>query len=77
MDEITILKNQAKKYLDTADEKTIRMVYAMLEVDSEKDWWDDLPAEAKKSIERGLDDIKKGKVTLHEDVMKKYRKWLS
>lgn len=77
MDEITILKNQAKKYLDSADEKTIRMVYAMLEVDSEKDWWDDLSADAKKSIERGLDDIKKGKVTSHEEVIKKYKKWLS
>jgi len=38
MDEATEMKNLAKKYLDTADEKTIKMVLAMLEVDAEKDW---------------------------------------
>lgn len=26
MDEVTILKNKAKEYLDNADEKTIRMI---------------------------------------------------
>lgn len=37
MDEVTILKNKAKEYLDNADEKTIKMVYAMLEVDAQND----------------------------------------
>jgi predicted transcriptional regulator len=46
-------------------------------VDAETDWWDDLSEEARKSIQRGLDDIKKGKVTPHNDLMKKYKKWLS
>ncbi len=76
MDEATEMKNLAKKYLDTADEKTIKMVLAMLEVDAEKDWWDDLPDDAKKSIERGLQDIENGRVTPHEEVMRKYKKWL-
>ncbi len=77
MDEVTIMKNQAKKYLDNADEKTIKMVYAMLEVDAEKDWWDDISDAAKKSIEQGLKDIEEGKVIPHKEAMKKYRKWLS
>ena len=41
MDEVTEMKNLAKKYLDNADEKTVKMVFAMLEVDAEKDWWND------------------------------------
>lgn len=77
MDEVSQMKKLAKKYLDNADEKTIKMVFAMLEVDAEKDWWEDLPDAAKKSIEQGLKDIEDGNVTLHKEVMKKYKKWLS
>ena len=77
MESVSEMKKLAKKYLDNADEKTIKMVYAMLEVDAEKDWWDDLPDAAKKSIGRGLSDIKNGKVSSHEEVLKKYKKWLS
>lgn len=77
MDEVSQMKKLAKKYLDNADEKTIKMVFAMLEVDAEKDWWDDIPNAAKKSIEQGLKDIEDGNVTPHKEVMKKYKKWLS
>lgn len=77
MNDIKTLKNRAKKYLDNADEKTIRMVYAMLEIEAESDWWDELPQDAKASIERGLKDIENGDVSPHEQVMKKYKKWLS
>lgn len=76
MDEVTIMKKKVKKYLDTADEKVVRMIYAMLEVNAEKDWWDDLSDEAKASIERGLKDAETGNVTPHKEVMKKYKKWL-
>ncbi|MDQ6902193.1 MAG: hypothetical protein M3139_04160 [Bacteroidota bacterium] len=71
------MKKQAKKYLDNADEKTVKMVYAMLEVDAQKDWWDDVSDEAKASIERGLKDVDAGKVVAHKSAMKKYNKWLS
>ena len=43
----------------------------------QKDLWDSLSNETKKSIERGLKDIEMGKVTPHKEVMKKYKKWLS
>ena len=52
------------------------MVYAMLEVDAEKDWWDDVSDEAKASVETGLKDAEAGRVTLHNEVMKKHKKWL-
>ncbi len=65
MKEIAFMKKQAKKYLDTADEKVVKMVYAMLEVDAQKDWWDDVSDEAKASIERGLKDAEAGRATSH------------
>ena len=77
MNNIALIKKQTKKYLVTADEKVVKMVYAMLEVDAQKDWWDDVSDEAKASIERGLKDAEAGRVTTHTDVMKKYKKWLS
>ena len=77
MKEIALMKKQVKKYLDTADEKIVKMVYAMLEVDAQKDWWDEVGDEAKASIERGLKDVEAGRVVLHKSAMKKYNKWLS
>lgn len=77
MDEVTIMKNKAKEYLDTADEKTVKMIYAMLEVDAQNDWWDNLPEPVKDSINRALKDVEHGKVTNNKEVMKKYEKWLS
>lgn len=71
------LRKEVKKYVDTADDKTLRMLHAMLSVERESDWWDDLGIEEKASIERGLKDAEAGRVRPHEAVMKKYQKWLS
>ncbi len=43
----------------------------------ENDWWDNVEDSAKESIEKGLQQAKAGNVIAHEDVMKKYKKWLS
>lgn len=71
-----ILRENVKKQIDYADEKALKMVRAMLEAKEEHDWWDDLSDGAKASIEQGLKDAKQGKLTPHEEVMKKYKKWL-
>ena len=74
MTEIGLLKKQAKKYIDTADEKVVKMIHAMLEVNAEKDWWDNVSESAKKSIKKGLKDTETSRVTFHKEVMKKYKK---
>ncbi len=71
------LRNQTKKFIDQADIKTVRMVYAMLEADKENDWWDSLEPKEKASIERGMKDAEEGRVYSHEAVMKKIKKWRS
>jgi predicted transcriptional regulator len=76
MKEVAVLRKEVKRYIDKADEKTLKMIQAMLEVEQESDWWDDLGEEAKASIERGLKDADAGRVTPHDVVMKKYKKWL-
>jgi predicted transcriptional regulator len=74
---VTILRKEVKRYIDTADEKVVKMIHAMLEVEQESDWWDELSDEAKTSIDKGLKDAQAGRVIPHDVVMKKYRKWLS
>jgi predicted transcriptional regulator len=41
-----------------------------------KDWWETISEAEKKSIDRGLNDIEKGKLTPHAKVRKNYEKWL-
>ncbi|MCG8701025.1 MAG: hypothetical protein MI922_23435 [Bacteroidales bacterium] len=36
------------------------------------DWWNDLSESQKAGIERGLNDIKKGRTVSHDDVKSKY-----
>lgn len=40
---------------------------------ADNDWWDDLTATQKAGIERGLDDIRGGRIISHEDVKRRYR----
>lgn len=43
----------------------------------EQDFWDQLPDFQKQSIEKGLAQVEQGNTIAHEDVMKKYEKWLT
>lgn len=40
------------------------------------DWWDEISEEEKASIEKGLSDIKSGRVKSQKDALKIYGKWL-
>ncbi len=77
MTEVDILKKQVKKYIDTADEKVIKMVHAMLEVNAEKDWWGDLPEKVKAEINEAQNELDNGKGIPHEKVKKLYPQWFT
>jgi hypothetical protein len=53
----------------TSNKKVIEKVEVILKED---DFWNDLPEEAKQSINRGLNDLKKGKRKPHHEVMKSF-----
>lgn len=36
------------------------------------DWWEELTEVQKKGIEKGLNDVKEGRIVSHEEVRKKY-----
>jgi trans-2-enoyl-CoA reductase len=71
------MRKKAKKYLDDADGRIVKMVYSLLEADRKYDWWDDLPASVQKSIIKAEKELDAGKGIPHEVVMEKYRKWFT
>ena len=43
---------------------------------SKSDWWSQITHEEIESINRGHDDLQHGKVHSHDQIRKKYEKWL-
>jgi hypothetical protein len=43
---------------------------------SKSDWWNQISIEEKESINRGLNDLEQGNVYSHDQIRKKYEKWL-
>ena len=77
MNTVNQMRKEVKKYIDTADEKVVKMVHAMLEVDAEADWWDTMPDEIKADIEIAIRQADKGEVHSHDEVRKKYPQWFT
>lgn len=61
-----------------SDRKVLTAVKTLLsgKADRESDWWDTISEEEREEIEQGLKEADKGEVTPHEEVIKKYKKWL-
>jgi predicted transcriptional regulator len=76
MSELQVLRKQVKKFVDTASEKELEMVYLLFDASKRKDWWDEINGEQRKAIDKGLKQLDNGEGIPHEEVMKKYAKWL-
>ncbi|MBS1530996.1 MAG: hypothetical protein JSU01_11850 [Bacteroidetes bacterium] len=64
-----------KRLLDTDDESVIREVKDVF-ASHDKDFWNDLPEHVKAGIERSRKQAEQGLLTPHDEVMKKYAKFL-
>lgn len=77
--DVTELRADLHNMIDKiSDKKILKAVRTLL---SEKtvtktDWWDTISQEEREEIEQGLSEADRGEVTPHEEVMKKYKKWL-
>jgi hypothetical protein len=77
------LRKEVKKYVDKADDKSLRIVKAILkkeqEVQEEEDMgdedWDDLPKEFQILLEEAIKETDEGGGMLHEEVVAKYPQW--
>ncbi|MFT4153473.1 hypothetical protein [Parafilimonas sp.] len=61
--------------LNTKQKKTVLTVVKTF-MEEQKDWWEKIGEEQQKMIDKALEEVKEGKLTAHEEVMKKYQKWL-
>lgn len=76
MDSIKVLREEIKKYIETADARVVKMMHAMLKVDAAGAWWDSLPDEIRTDAEVSIAESEKGEVTPHAEIQKRYKKWL-
>lgn len=75
MENINILRKQVKDYIDAADDTTVKMMHAMLEVQQQSDWWDDLPESVRDEIDSAIVELDEGKGIYHEKVKEMYPQW--
>ncbi len=65
------------KWLADIEEPAVLQKLIALKNDQQTDWWDLIDDEEKAEIEEGLAEADRGNVIPHEEVMAKYKKWLS
>ena len=54
------------------DDSTIEKIKMLKDNPGETDWWNEITEEEKASIEKGLVDIKEGRITSHSEVKKRF-----
>jgi hypothetical protein len=59
-----------QKILHTQDTALLSIISNIFQKEVEKDWWDQLPQEVQDSILEGVQDIEKGKVFTHDQVIR-------
>lgn len=74
------LEKERKELIDwvsnLTDTNAINKLMFLKNNQNKVDWWDEITDEEKSSIEKGLADIKAGRVIPHSEVKKIYEKWL-
>ena len=58
-----------QKILSTKNPSLLSKINNILQEDLQKDWWDQLPQEVQESIFEGIQDIEKGKIFTHDQVI--------
>ena len=58
------------------DDSSIERLKMLKDNPRKVDWWDEITNEEKAAIDKGLADIKAGRVKPHKEARKLYEKWL-
>jgi len=65
------------KWVTNLKDKTAIERLRMLKANPKKlDWWTEITEEEKTAIDKGLADIKAGRIKPHKEAKKLYEKWL-
>lgn len=58
------------------DDSAIEQLNVLRKNPKKLDWWNEISDEEKNAIDKGLEDIKAGRVKPHKEARKLYEKWL-
>lgn len=58
------------------DNTAIERLKMLRQKPGKADWWTEITDEERAAIDKGLDDVKAGRVKLHAQAKKLYEKWL-
>ena len=75
MEDVSALRKKVKKYIDKADDTTVKMINAMFKVQEDNDWWDGLPKQSKANIDKALKELDNDKGIPHKKVKEMYPQW--
>ena len=64
------------QWLSTIDNPKIIEKILAIRADEKEDWWDNLSALEKESINKGIEDAEAGNLKDHDQARKIYGKWL-
>ncbi|MDH7462237.1 hypothetical protein QEG73_13145 [Chitinophagaceae bacterium 26-R-25] len=72
------LDKEIAQYLPKLNDMQKRTVLTVVKtfMQEQKDWWDEIGEEQQQAIDKALLDVKEGRLRTHDDVMKKYKRWL-
>ena len=72
------LDKEITQYLPQLNVKQKKTVLSVVKtfMEDQQDWWDEISEEQQKAIDQSLLEMRSGKLTPHNEVMKKYKKWL-
>ncbi|MFN2458033.1 MAG: hypothetical protein ABR502_07525 [Chitinophagaceae bacterium] len=76
MPDNSTLRKQVKRFVQKADERDLRIIYQIFEMNKEEDWWNEIGEDQKSVIKEAITEANRGKVVPHSEMVKKYRKWL-
>jgi len=78
MNPATLLDKEISYYLPRLNVKQKKTILTVVKtfMEEKRDWWDEISGEQQKAIDKSLAEMKAGKLTPHDEVMKKYKKWL-
>jgi predicted transcriptional regulator len=73
------LKKDLHKLIDQIDDEYVLKEHRKslkAEAKKSRSWWDELTDGQKTEVQESLDELDRGEGIPHEEVMKKYKKWL-
>ncbi len=78
MGSVKIIDQEITQYLPHLSTKQKQAVLSVVKTFAaeQQDWWDEIGKEQQGAIDQSLAEMKAGKLIPHEEVMKKYKKWL-